>query len=53
MKKAVFVTGATNGTGLAVARKFASDGYAVFITSRDGEKSEAAAKPKRLARMNG
>ena len=44
MKKAVFVTGATIGTGLAVARKFASDGYGVFITSRDGEKAQAVAK---------
>ena len=44
MKKAVFVTGATVGTGLAIARKFASDGYAVFITSRDGAKADAAAK---------
>ena len=44
MKKAVFVTGAAVGTGLAIARKFASDGYAVFITSRDGEKADAAAQ---------
>ena len=44
MKKAVFVTGAAVGTGLAAARKFAADGYAVFITSRDGEKAGAAAK---------
>ena len=44
MKKAVFVTGATIGTGLAIARKFASDGYGVFITSRDGEKAQAVAK---------
>ncbi len=44
MKKAVFVTGATIGTGLATARKFASDGYAVFLTSRDGEKADAVAR---------
>ena len=44
MKKAVFVTGATVGTGLAIARKFAADGYGVFITSRDAEKAATAAK---------
>lgn len=44
MKKAVFVTGAAVGTGLATAKKFASDGYAVFITSRDAEKAQAAAE---------
>lgn len=44
MQKAVFVTGATIGTGLATAKKFASDGYAVFITSRDGAKADAVAK---------
>lgn len=44
MKKAVFVTGATIGTGLAIARKFASDGYGVFLTSRDAAKAEAAAR---------
>ena len=44
MKKAIFVTGATIGTGLATAKKFASEGYAVFITSRDVQKAEATAK---------
>ena len=44
MKKAVFVTGATVGTGLAIAKKFAADGYAVFITSRDGAKAQAVAE---------
>lgn len=44
MKKAVFVTGATVGTGLATAKKFAADGYAVFITSRDAEKAQKAAE---------
>jgi len=44
MKKAVFVTGATIGTGLTTAKKFASEGYAVFITSRDAQKAEATAK---------
>ena len=44
MKKAVFVTGATIGTGLAIAKKFAADGYAVFITSREAEKAQAVAQ---------
>ena len=44
MQKAVFVTGATVGTGLAIAKKFAADGYAVFITSRDGAKAQAVAE---------
>ena len=44
MSKSVFVTGATYGTGFAIAEKFASDGYAVFIGSRRREDSDAAAK---------
>ncbi|MBQ2724995.1 MAG: SDR family oxidoreductase [Clostridia bacterium] len=44
MKKSVFVTGATNGTGYAIARRFADEGYDVFIGSREGEKSSAAAE---------
>lgn len=44
MKKAMFVTGGTVGTGLATAEKFACNGYAVFITSRNGEKAKQAAK---------
>ena len=44
MQKAVFVTGATIGTGLAIAKKFAKDGYAVFITSREAEKAQAVAQ---------
>ena len=43
MKKAVFVTGGTVGSGLAIANRFAAEGYAVFITSRDGERAEKAA----------
>ena len=43
MKKAVFVTGGTIGTGYATAEKFAQAGYAVFITSRDAARSQAAA----------
>ena len=43
MKKAVFVTGATNGTGRACAERFAKEGYDVFITSREAERAQAAA----------
>jgi len=44
MKKSVFVTGATNGTGYAIAERFAKEGYDVFIGSRTLEKSAAAAE---------
>lgn len=44
IKKAVFVTGGTVGSGLATAEKFASEGYDVFITSRNGERAEEAAQ---------
>jgi len=44
MKKAVFVTGATGGTGKAIAERFAKEGYAAFITSRNAETGIAAAK---------
>lgn len=44
MKKAMFVTGGTVGTGLAAAEKFAQNGCAVFITSRNGKKAEQAAQ---------
>ncbi|MBQ8804458.1 MAG: SDR family oxidoreductase [Tyzzerella sp.] len=44
MNKSVFVTGATNGTGLAIAERFAKEGYTVFIGSRRGEDSKAAAE---------
>jgi 3-oxoacyl-[acyl-carrier protein] reductase len=35
--KVVLITGATRNTGLAVAKRFASEGYGVAITSRDGD----------------
>lgn len=41
--RAVFVTGATYGTGYAIAARFAKEGYAVFVGSRDTDRSEAAA----------
>lgn len=43
MKRAVFITGAASGTGFAIARRFAAEGYDVFITSRTEEKGAAAA----------
>ena len=44
MKKSVFVTGATNGTGFAIAERFAKEGYDVFIGSRSKENSRIAAQ---------
>ena len=44
MKKAVFVTGAHMGTGYAIAECFAKQGWDVFVTSRDGDKAQEAAK---------
>lgn len=43
MKKAVFITGGTVGSGLACAETFAENGFDVFLTSRDAERAEAAA----------
>ena len=44
MKQSVFVTGATDGTGYAIAERFAREGYDVFIGRRNGEKAAAAAE---------
>jgi len=44
MKKTILITGATKNTGLAIARRFAADGWNVVITSRDAAAAEAAAK---------
>lgn len=44
MNKAVLVTGASGGGGLAIAKKFAGEGYAVFVTSRDAPRAESAAR---------
>lgn len=43
MNRAVFVTGGTVGSGLAIARRFAREGYDVFVTSRDGSRAASAA----------
>lgn len=43
MKRAVFVTGGTVGSGYAIAERFAKEGYNVVITSRSGERAEKAA----------
>lgn len=43
MKKAVLVTGAASGTGFAIAERFAKEGYAVFITSRNLAEAEKSA----------
>ena len=43
MKKSVFITGGTVGTGYATAEKFAEAGYGVFIASRSAERAQEAA----------
>jgi NAD(P)-dependent dehydrogenase (short-subunit alcohol dehydrogenase family) len=52
MSKTVLVTGATNGTGYAIAARFAREGFDVYITSRDRGRAEEAAK-KLQSEMNG
>ena len=41
--KTIFVTGGTVNTGLAIARRFAKEGYGVAITSRNAEKAQEVA----------
>lgn len=43
MNKCVFVTGGTANTGLGIVEKFASEGYDVFVGSRNGEKANEVA----------
>lgn len=43
-KGTVFITGATKNTGLAVAKRFACDGYNIAITSRTENSAEKAAQ---------
>ena len=44
MNKSVFVTGATNGTGFAIAERFAREGYDVFVGSRREEDAKKASE---------
>lgn len=44
MQKSVFITGAQNGTGYAIAERFAKERWDVFITSRRGEEAVRAAE---------
>lgn len=44
MKKTVFVTGSSAGTGYTIAETFAKAGYSVIITSRTEDKAQAAAE---------
>ena len=44
MKKSVFITGAVVNTGFGIARKFAKEGYTVFIGSRELAGAQEAAK---------
>ena len=43
VKKVLFVTGATKNTGLAIARRFAAEGWNVALSSRDRAAAEAVA----------
>lgn len=43
MNRIAMITGATKNTGLAIARRFAREGYDVVITSRSGQEAEKAA----------
>lgn len=40
--KSVFISGSTSGIGLAIAKKYAQEGYHVFINGRDSLKMDAA-----------
>ena len=44
MTKSVFITGAVVNTGFGIAERFAKEGYAVFIGSRNQEGADEAAK---------
>lgn len=44
MKRAMLVTGGTEGTGYGIAERFAKEGYNIFITSRDAERAQLAAE---------
>ncbi len=42
--KSVLITGASQGTGYAIAQRFAEEGYHVFIIGRDKSRGDAAAQ---------
>ena len=42
--KTIFITGATRNTGLAIARRFAKEGYQIAISSREPTAAQAAAE---------
>lgn len=44
MNKSVLVTGATTNSGLGIAKKFAKEGYDVFVCSRSEEKAQKTAE---------
>lgn len=44
MERAMFVTGGTVGSGLAIAERFAKEEYNIVITSRSGERAKETAK---------
>ncbi|MBQ7867272.1 MAG: SDR family oxidoreductase [Clostridia bacterium] len=44
MEKFVMITGASGGTGFAIARRFAREGWNVVITSRNEAEAKAAAE---------
>lgn len=43
MRRAIFVTGGAAGGGLAIAERFAQEGYDIILTSRDGSRARDAA----------
>ena len=42
--RCVLITGAAEGTGFHIAKRFAKDGVTVAVTSRDAERAESAAR---------
>lgn len=42
--KTVFITGATRNTGLAIARRFAKEGYSIAVSSRDASAAQDTAR---------